>query len=258
MSFAKEFSICQHSSDTTAMPTEQELQLSHLVRPGMTGARRIKQILYPGNYAFDSAEDGQYRPVGSTMVDVAESRRDSIGLPGLVRLEMASWRRCQEFTWTAYLASIAHQIIVPVHKADDATLGYYNCRLLKAGDVISLNHRSIITDFVYQDDYFGRYVMGVLGGSLIEQHAFAHVDMPHDLHSGHLVIGKIDPRDQALELTAFAVRPGDSVYIPAGTIHTNDYLLGTWQTLLSSACKFPNARITQPGNKPLRFSVGCN
>lgn len=258
MSFARVFTVCNHSSNSVAIPTEQEIQLSRLVRPGMTGGRRIEQILLPGKYAYVPPENGQYQAVAPTMLDVTEVRKHSIRTPKMVRMKMASWQQYQELAWTAFLTSTIPEIIVPVHEADDATLGYYNCRLLNPGDVISLSHRSFITDFAYRDEYFLRYVMDVLGSSLIEQHAFAHVDTPRDHHSGHLVIGKIDPGDHALELTAFAVRPGDSVYIPAGTIHTNDYLLGTWKTLLSSACEFPSARVRQPGGKPLRFSIGHN
>ncbi len=258
MSFTKQITICRHENASTEKPTEQELQLSTLVRPGMTGGRWIKQILQPGKYTYDPTKDAQYWSVEPTMPDAAESRRGSVQQPRLVRIEMASWQWYRKMTWTAYLASTTREISVPVHQADDATLGYYNCRILKPGDVISLNHRSIVTDFLYRDDYFDRYVVDVVGGSLIEQHAFAHVDTPLNTRSGHLVIGKIDSIDQALELTAFVVKPGDSVYIPAGTIHTNDYLLGTWQTLLSSACEFPNARLRQPGDKPLRFVIEHN
>lgn len=258
MSFAKQITICRHDDASTEMPTEQELQLSRLVRPGMTGGCQIKQILLPGKYAYDPAKDALYRSVNSTVLDVTESRRDSVRPPNLVRIEMASWQWYRKMTWTAYLASTIHEVSVPVHAADDATLGYYNCRILKPGDVISLNHRSIVTDFLYRDDYFDSYVVDIIGGSLIEQHAFAHVDTPIHPHSGYLVIGKIDSVDQALELTAFVVKAGDSVYIPAGTIHTNDYLLGTWQTLLSSDCEFPNARLRRPGDKPLRFVIGHN
>lgn len=151
--------------------------------------------------------------------------------------------------------SMAHQVVIPVQQADDATLGYYNCRLLTAGDIISLNERSIVTDFHYQDDYFDKYVMEFLGGPRFEQHAFAHVDMPRDHRSGYLMIGKVDPRDQSLEVTAFNVEPGDAVYIPAGTLHTNDYLLGTWQTLLSSAFEGPYALVKQPEDKPICLIV---
>ena len=258
MSFAKQITICRHKNASTGIPTEQELQLSKLVRPGMFGGRQIKQILRPGKYAYEPTKDALYRPVEPTVLDAAESRRDSVQPPRLVRIEMASWQWYRKMTWTAYLASTIQEISVPVDSADDATLGYYNCRILEPGDVISLNHRSIIADFLYRDDYFESYVVDVVGGSLIEQHAFAHVDTPINPRSGHLVIGRIDSADQALELTAFVVKPGDSVYIPAGTIHTNDYLLGTWQTLLSSACEFPNARLRRPGDKPLRFAIEHN
>ena len=258
MSFVREMTVCHHGSNSAAMPTEQELGLSRLVRPGMAGGRRIERILLPGKYAYISSENSQYHLVDPAMLDVTEVRKHSIRAPRLVRMEMAFWQRYQKLAWAAFLASTVPEIIVPVHEADDATLGYYNCRLLKLGDVISLNHRSIITDFAYRDDYFSSYVMDVLGSSLIEQHAFAHVNTPCNLHSGHLVIGKVDPDDRVLELTAFAVKPGDSVYIPAGTIHTNDYLLGTWKTLLSSACEFPSARVRQPGDKPIRFIIGNN
>ena len=93
------------------------------------------------------------------------------------------------------------------------------------------------------EDYFNRYVVDVCGGCSIEHHEFAHVDMPLEDQSGHLLIGRIDPIDQALELTAFVVRPMQRVYIPAKTIHTNDFLLGTWETLLSSYCDFPSAQL---------------
>lgn len=258
MSFAREFTICRHSSASAAMPTEDELQLSRLVRPGMIGGRQIRQILLPGKYAYKPAENGHYQPVDLTMPEVTEARRYSIRPPRLVRVQMAAWLRYQEFGWTALLASTIQDVTIPVDRADDAKLGYYNCRILKRGDVISLSHRSIVTDFVYGEDYFGKYVIDVLGSSSIEQHAFAHVDTPRDRRSGHLVIGKVDLDGRVLELTAFAVQPGDSVYIPGGTIHTNDYLLGRWETLLSSACEFPMARVRRSGDKPLRFSVGHN
>ncbi|MGI9502467.1 MAG: hypothetical protein ACR2RE_05370, partial [Geminicoccaceae bacterium] len=129
------------------MPTEEELQLSRLVRPGMTGGRQIVQILRPGKYAYASTENGQYQYVAPTKLDVTKARRHLVRPPRLVRLEMASWQRYQKLAWTAFLATTIPEITVPVHNADDAALGYYNCRLLKPGDVISLSHRSIITDF---------------------------------------------------------------------------------------------------------------
>lgn len=253
MSFASQVTICRHDDNSAVTPTEQELQLSRLVRPGMNGERRIKQILPRGKYAYNPAGSVQWTAVDWERADVTESRRNIVRAPKRVRLEGVSWQQYQELNWTGHLSSASLNLSAPIDDADDAGLGYYNCRLLTPGDVITLNHRSMITDFHYHDDYFDQYVIGVLGSSFIEQHEFAHVDTPLGRRSGYLVLGKMDRVSQALELTAFAVRPEDSVYIPAKTIHTNDYLLGIWETLLSSSCEFPSAQIKRPGHEPLRF-----
>lgn len=245
---------CRHGENWTVRPTEQELQLSYLDRPGMNGGRWIKQILLPGKYAFKAMHSVPFTSVAPTENDVAEVRKSSVRRPRMIRIENVLWHEHQELKWSAYLNNSIEKIIVPVEEADDSNLGYYNCRILRPGDVISLDYRSILVDFIYQENYFDRYVMGIVGNSLIEQHEFAHVDTPLNEHSGYLMIGKSNSSDHSLELTAFAVKPRDNVYIPAKTIHTNDYLLGTWQTLLSSDCEFPSAQIKRRSNSPLRIT----
>lgn len=258
MSFTSQLTTCQLGNDLTMVPTRQEQQLSELVRPGMTGGGMIHQILLPEKYVFEPFNSPHWRSVAFGKTDVTERRKHLVRRPKLVRFENVTWRHYQGLSWTAYLSNTAADISVPIDYADDAGLGYYNCRLLRSGDVISLGHRSIITDFSYRDDYFDSYVLGILGSSFIEQHEFAHVDTPLDHRSGYLVLGKANEMEQTMELTAFAVNPGDTVYIPAKTIHTNDYFLGRWRTLLSSSCEFPNAQIRRPGDKPLRFVYGHN
>jgi hypothetical protein len=253
MSFASQFSICRQQDNATVTPTEEELELSRLERPGMNGGHHVKQVLNPGKFAFDPTGERPWRRVDDMALDVAERRKKVVRKPKLVRIENVLWHQSQELVWTAYLSTSARTISVPIDVADDAGLGYYNCRLLQPDDAISLAHRSILVDFAYRDEYFESYVLNVLGCSSIEQHEFAHVDTPLDSRSGHLLLGRIDQSAHALELTAFRVRKGDSVYIPAQTIHTNDYLLGVWETLLSSSCKFPSARVKRQGNKPLKF-----
>lgn len=253
MSFARQISICRRDDNVLIAPTEQEIQLSRLQRPGMNANHRIRQILRPGKYAFGPLDEPPWRTVDQREPDVVQRRADLVRRPRRVRLDDVIWNRSQELNWTAYLSTESRTISIPIDVADDVGLGYYDCRLISPDDVISLNHRSLITNFHYHDDYFRNYVLGVLGFSSIEQHEFAHVDTPLDDRSGHLVIGRMDPLDQSLELTAFVVKPGDSVYIPAHTIHTNDYLLGTWETLLSSACEFPSAQIRQSTDEPMEF-----
>ena len=214
----------------------------------MHGDQRIKQILDIGKYSFNPLTDPMWRCSNWRALDVARKRAGQIRLPRRVRVENLTWRRSQGLDWTMHLPMGSKVISVPVVLADDASLGYYNCRLIEPNDIISLHHRSIIVDFCYQQGYFEDYVLSMRGGCSIEQHDFAHVDMPLETPSGYLVIGKIDPVDDALELTAFAVKPHQRVYIPAQTIHTNDYLLGKWETLLSSSCIFPSAQIRPAAN----------
>ncbi len=211
----------------------------------MYGDRQIKQILPPGEFYFDPLAKPQWTRVDKPAPDVNRTAKGEIRQPRRVRLEDVSWQHSDGLDWTLFLPTGADFISVPVEDADDASLRYYGCQLIGANDVIYLQHRSIIVNFCYQEEYLSSYVLGVRGGCSIEQHEFAHVDMPLDARSGHLVLGRIDPIDQSLELTAFSVKPLQRVYIPAKTIHTNDYLLGTWETLLSSDCEFPSAQIKQ-------------
>ena len=250
MSFMDQVSICRSVDDLNIAPNEQEWRLAYLQRPGMFGDRYIKQVLHPGKYSADPLARRFWRCTLPWKEDVAQRRAHCVRKPKLVRVANVSWQRMDNLEWTMYLPENQNSLSVPVEVADDANLGYYNCRIIEPGDVISLSHRSVVVDFCYQQDYLRRYVIDVCGGCSIEHHAFAHVDMPLNEHSGHLVIGRIDPTDKALELTAFLVKPFQRVYIPAKTIHTNDFLLGTWETLLSSYCDFPSARLRSSVNAP--------
>lgn len=243
MSFARQLSICRGGDDVAIAATELEWRLARLQRPGMFGGQQIRQILPPGKYRFDPLNEPNWRPTDWQALDASERRKGHIRPPRRMHLNNVSWQRSDELDWTLHLPTGEDVVTVPVDETDDAGLGYYNCRLIGKDDVISLHHRSIIVNFHYKDEYLRHYVLEIGGGCSIEQHEFAHVNMPLDMRSGHLVLGKMDPVDHSLELTAFIVRPMQRVYIPAQTIHTNDFLLGRWESLLSSACEFPSAQI---------------
>jgi hypothetical protein len=61
------------------------------------------------------------------------------------------------------------------------------------------------------------------------------LDCPHDDHtqSGRFVLGKIV--NDELHLTAFIIPSKHTLYIPPYAIHSNDYLSGTWRTMLAAA-----------------------
>lgn len=60
--------------------------------------------------------------------------------------------------------------------------------------------------------------------------------MPLSTDSGRFVLGKFkDEEETELHLTAFKIPQGQTLLVPANTIHSNDYLLGTWTTMLAHA-----------------------
>ena len=100
-------------------------------------------------------------------------------------------------------------------------------------------------DFNYTTHY-AEYIHNRSGGCRLERHKFAHIETPLDRegYSGVFIIGKlIDDIGQngqktglqSLCLTAFIIARGQTLFVPGGTIHTNDYQRGTWRTYLEVA-----------------------
>ena len=132
---------------------------------------------------------------------------------------------------------------------------YYGAELANRSDkVITVRkyHRQL--PFTYYDGYLQNYVMASkeygedrkpkgAGGASLERHAFCHTDTPslgedgdqdHLPGKGIFVMGKfLDEAETELELTGFVIPPGDTLWVPEGTIHTNNYLKGTWTTMLN-------------------------
>ena len=72
------------------------------------------------------------------------------------------------------------------------------------------------------------------GGCRLERHNFAHFEtaLSSETESGHFIIGKYDEESGTMYLTAFIIPRGYTLYVPANTIHTNDYQRGLWRTYL--------------------------
>ena len=127
--------------------------------------------------------------------------------------------------------------MIPSEIATGEHLAYYGCTLADGNQLqVSLLYRHGIQDFTYENNYLDEYVtgdkaLGALGGAGIERHAFAHLDCPLEDDSGFFVIGKY--QDDLLHLTGFKVPTRHTIYVPGGVIHSNDYLKGTWRTMLS-------------------------
>ena len=139
---------------------------------------------------------------------------------------------------------------VPTDIATNSHLAYYGCSMATGNPLsVSLLHRHGIQDFTYDDGYLSDYVThsDFLAGAGLERHHFAHLDCPFDDHSGHFVIGKMVDTDGGTELhlTAFKVPTLHTIYVPPDTIHSNDYLKGTWRTMLSDEAAIDHVQLVR-------------
>ncbi|CAF1188797.1 unnamed protein product [Didymodactylos carnosus] len=123
---------------------------------------------------------------------------------------------------------------IPADIATNEHLLYYGCCLASSAQTkVSLSHRHCLQDFVYNENYVQDYVKNDGHGGL-EMHGFAHLDCPLDDNSGYFILGKfVDKNNSELHLTAFHIPKKHTLYVPPMTIHSNDYLKGTWRTMLS-------------------------
>ena len=131
---------------------------------------------------------------------------------------------------------------LPVDIATTEHLRYYGASLADSTQVeVSLMCRHGIQDFTYESNYLEDYVESENGGCGLEMHDFAHLDCPLQDDSGYFIIGKM--LDQTLHLTAFKVPTRHTLYLPGGLIHSNDYMKGTWRTMLSDATAIDHCHI---------------
>ena len=73
-------------------------------------------------------------------------------------------------------------------------------------------------------------------GAGLERHRFSHLDCPLDYDNGTFVMGKfMDEEETVLRLTGFKIPARHCMLLPGGIVHCNDYLKGTWRTMLSDA-----------------------
>ena len=107
--------------------------------------------------------------------------------------------------------------------------------------------RHAVQDFTYSNTYGEDYVETINGAGL-EKHGFDHLDCPLVDNSGYFVIGKMvkNGSTNELHLTAFIIPTNHTIYLPGGTIHSNDYMRGTWRTMLSDETVIETVKLRKP------------
>ncbi|CAF1625729.1 unnamed protein product, partial [Didymodactylos carnosus] len=134
---------------------------------------------------------------------------------------------------------------IPVDIATNEHLSYYGCCLASSAQTkVSLFHRHCLQDFVYKENYVQDYVKNDGHGGL-EKHSFAHLDCPLGDNSGYFILGRfVDKNNSELHLTGFHIPTKHTLYVPPLTIHSNDYLKGTWRTMLSDEASIDHVSLT--------------
>jgi len=160
-----------------------------------------------------------------------------------IRVERSSWRSAagsERESGTLELSPEALATVVPIEIATRTLLDFYDCTLidLNSKGKIKLHDTHVFQDFTYAKDYFKRYTQGCSG---LEFHDFVHVECPLDNlnKSGMFLLGKWNADGNALFLTAFRIPQMHALYVPGDVVHSNDYLCGTWRTMLSWTSKKP-------------------
>ena len=140
--------------------------------------------------------------------------------------------------------------------ATNNNLMYYGAALATGSEKeIKLLYHYDTMNFTMNPNYLKEYVLKdgkhSLGGACVERHEFHHLDCPLCDDSGHFIIAKFFDDKRELHLTAFKIPTLHTLYLPGGTIHSNDYLKGTWCTMLSDEAPIDQVRLLRKKDEGL-------
>ena len=141
---------------------------------------------------------------------------------------------------------------LPVEVATNEYLAYYGAALANRNpERVFLKYRHCVQDITYHHDYLEAYVTSetALGGAGIERHDFAHLDCPLEDDSGTFIIAKHSDDGEELHITGFKIPTRHTLYLPGGVIHSNDYLRGTWRTMLSDEAEIDHVQLVRQNKK---------
>ena len=204
----------------------------------MTGAPGMVADVVPGSYnLIDLAMFNDLPPITPKYVAVKGVTWNSSGVPN------RSGR-------VVFPADFDGKL--PVEVATNEHLAYYGATLATGNQLqVSLLYRHGIQDFTYQNDYLEAYVTSetALGGAGIERHDFAHLDCPLEDDSGTFIIAKHSDDGEELHITGFKIPTRHTLYLPGGVIHSNDYLRGTWRTMLSDEAEIDHVQLVRQNKK---------
>lgn len=204
----------------------------------MTGASNIVDDFVPGEY---------------NLKDLANLNDLPTILPKMTVVRGVSWESSNIPNTSGNLVFPSDfNGVIEVEIATNELLSYYQCSFADRNSAtVYLPYRHAVQDFTYKADYLTNYVENKNGGAGLERHAFSHIDCPVGAESGLFILGKLT--EDELHLTAFKIPRRQTLYVPGYCIHSNDYLKGTWRTMLSDEANIDHVylkrRITEGDEK---------
>ena len=135
---------------------------------------------------------------------------------------------------------------VPAVQATPESLSYFQARLVKEGDIITIHSPGplIMTDLTVGKAYVHDYIMveDLGGGAYLEYHDTPHFHMPASPESGgYLLLG--EKHSDKLLLTAFKIPFGYGVYTPPNVVHSDAYLTGRYMVMYTFTEQFSTVHL---------------
>ena len=223
----------------------------------MRGGKNIQHV-QPGSYVGrDIADFG----------DLPKVKPKYVAVSGVVWFKSPNLKKNGILTFPSFPGDT---FPIPVQHATSELLSYYDCTFANVcPDEMRLKAPHAIQDFTYSKNYLEKYVLtpknqkgpkghGGAGGAGLERHEFHHLDCPLDKDSGVFVLAKfVDEEETELHISGFHIPVRHTLYIPNGVIHTNNYLKGTWRTMLSDGdIDFANFKKGEMTLSPFHLHVG--
>ena len=132
-------------------------------------------------------------------------------------------------------------IDIPIAETTINNLSFYDCTLLKIGDVIQFDIESIlpITVMNIGKNYAKHYLLNKNkgGGCYLEYHNTPHFHMPlNDKANGYIILGT--NINDICHLSAFKIPHGFAIYTKPNVIHCDGFLVGDYLVVYTVTDKY--------------------
>lgn len=145
-------------------------------------------------------------------------------------------------------------IVIPAAAAISEMLGFYDARLLIAGEPFAFDTPVDLP--IIHMEVGASYTTGFLevaskgGGPFLEHHDRPHLHIPLDEEAGgYLILGRRASSNDGADylVSGFRIPFGSALYTPSDVLHADPYLTGNYLVVYGLTENFSNAVLRAPG-----------